>query len=254
MQSLVKIAALIGLAAMLLPSGARAQAKDGSPEQFLFDSANRERMAQGLAPLKWDAQLAAAARQHASEMARQNTLSHQFPGEPEPAARVRQAGARFSAMAENVAFGPNPAEIHQGWMNSPPHRKNMLDPQLNSVGIAVVARGDQLYAVQDFARTVAQLSLEDQEARVSAQLKARGLTISTDSAEARHACESGLNRGTSSRPAYMLRFSIADLDKLPDAVDQTVRSGRYHAAEVGACPPAHSDDFAGYQVAILFYP
>src|SRR5215469_6238369 len=49
----------------------------GSAERALFEAANRERSAQGLSALRWDAALAGAARQHAERMATQNTLSHQ---------------------------------------------------------------------------------------------------------------------------------------------------------------------------------
>ncbi len=136
-----RLAALICLAGLFLPALLRAQTRE---EQILFDDANRERTQRGLSPLKWDAQLAAAAQQHASLMAQQNTLSHQLPGEPEPTARARAAGARFSALAENVADGPSVGEIHEGWMNSPPHRKNLLDPELNSVRSQSLAMGSYL--------------------------------------------------------------------------------------------------------------
>lgn len=250
MRNFVMLAALLCLAGPFRPGLLLAQSRE---EQILFSDANRERTQRGFSPLKWDAQLATAARQHAALMAQQNTLSHQLPGEPEPVARARQAGARFSVFAENVADGPSTGEIHQGWMNSPPHRKNLLDPQLNSVGVAVVDRDGQLFAVQDFSRAVVSLSLDDQESRVRAQLKARGLAISSDNADARHACQQGLSRGASSRPVYMLRYTSADLDKLPDAMEQTIRSGRYHSAEVGACSPAQAGDFADYQIAVLLY-
>jgi hypothetical protein len=242
---------LICLAPLFRPGPLRAQNKD---EQILFDDANRERTQRGLSPLKWDAQLAAAARQHASLMAQENTLSHQLAGEPEPTTRARQAGAKFSALAENVADGPSTAEIHDGWMNSPPHQKNLLDPNLNSVGIAVVAAPEgQLFAAQDFSRAVVSLSLDDQEARVRAQLKARGLSLSGDHADARRACQQGPGHETGRRPAYMLRYTSTDLDKLPELMEKTLRSGRYHAAEIGACAPAQSDDFAEYQIAVLLY-
>lgn len=148
MRNFALLSLLICLTPLFRPGLLRAQTKD---EQTLFDDANRERTQRGLSPLKWDAQLAEAARQHAALMAQQNSIEHQLPDEPEPIARARQAGARFSALAENVAEGATTDEIHDGWMNSPPHRKNILDPQLNSVGIAVVDRGAQLFAVQDLA-------------------------------------------------------------------------------------------------------
>jgi uncharacterized protein YkwD len=250
---LTKVAVLICFTALLCPTMVRGQARQGSSEQLLFDAANRERTGRGLSPLRWDAQLAAAARQHASLMARQNGLSHQFPGEPEPTARARQAGARFSTLAENVAEGPDAEEIHAGWMQSPPHRRNLLDPQLNAVGIAVVDRDGELFAAQDFSRTVDSLSLEEQEGRVRAQLRARGLAVSSDSAEARRVCQMGPGHEAVRRPLYMMRYSSSDLDKLPEPFEQTMRGGHYRGAEIGACSPAHTGDFAQYEIAILLY-
>ena len=253
MRSSAKAAALMLVVLMLPAREAAAQGKVGGPEKFLFDAANRERSARGLPALKWDAELAAAARPHAQRMAQQNTLSHQFPGEPDLLARARAAGARFSAVAENVADGPEAAEIHDGWMKSPPHRQNLLDPNLNSIGIAVAERDGQLFAAEDFSRAVADLSVEEQEGRVRAELKAHGLRVLNENADARRTCERGLGQPTSQRAAYALRYSTGDLDNLPDALTMTLRDGQYHVAAVGACAPPHGGNFAEYQVAVLLY-
>ena len=115
-----------------------AQPQTASAERALFDAANRERTAQGLPALRWDDALANAARNHALLMAQRNTLSHQFPGEAPLQDRGRLAGARYTEIAENVAEGPTADVIHSGWMHSPPHRANLLDPELTAIGIAVV--------------------------------------------------------------------------------------------------------------------
>jgi uncharacterized protein YkwD len=120
-------------------------------EQAIFDLANRERTARNLPRLKWNAKLAAAARAHAQKMAQAGTLSHQFSGEMDMGMRIRVAGLRFRSAAENVAQGPSAAVLHQEWMHSPAHRENILDPELDSLGVAVVRRNGQLFAVQDFA-------------------------------------------------------------------------------------------------------
>jgi uncharacterized protein YkwD len=125
--------------------------KMSASEKALFDAANRERAARKLAPLKWNASLASAARAHARKMAQENRLEHQFPREMDLGTRIRVAGVPFTAVAENVAQGPSAAGIHAQWMNSPPHRANLLDPELDSIGIAVAEGKGQLFAVQDFA-------------------------------------------------------------------------------------------------------
>jgi uncharacterized protein YkwD len=127
-------------------------AEPSATEQALLDAANREREARGLQPFEWNVSLASAARTHAQKMAQAGTLSHQFPGEMNLGYRVRMAELHFTKAAENVALGPSAAVIHKAWMNSPPHRDNLLDRELDSIGIAVVERDGQLFAVQDFSR------------------------------------------------------------------------------------------------------
>jgi uncharacterized protein YkwD len=179
-----------------------AQPQMASVERALFDAANRERAAQGLGQLRWDEALANAARNHALLMAQRNILSHQFAGESALQDRARVAGARFTEIAENVAEGPSADVIHAGWMHSPPHRANLLDPELTAVGIAVVGTATRdgtglvgngagiLFAVEDFSQSVANLSFADQERQVAAVLAVRGLQIITSNVQL---VSSGLN-------------------------------------------------------------
>src|SRR5580693_9371435 len=157
-------------------------------DKLLLDAANRERSAAGLAPLKWDDALAAAARQHAEVMVSQNLLLHQCLDEPPLDQRAAKAGARFSMIAENIAVGPNPEAIHNGWMHSPGHRKNILSADVSAVGIATMRGSGGLFAVQDFSRPVEALSLEQQEERVVALLKGDGFLTAEVTADARRTC------------------------------------------------------------------
>lgn len=223
----------------------------GSAERVLLDAANRDRQAHGLKPLQWDSALASAARAHAQHMAQRNTLSHQFPGEAPMQDRARQAGARFSLVAENVAQGPTATGIHTQWMNSPPHRENLLDPGLNSIGIAVVRSGSTLFAVEDFSNAVPSMSLGEQEHQVGSQLAARGLPVSITSG-ARKAC----NRepGNSDvKPQMVLRYEVSDLSRLPNEVVQKLENGTFKSAAVGACEPRNSSEFAAFRIAILLF-
>jgi uncharacterized protein YkwD len=105
-----------------------------------------------LQPLKSDDALTTAARQHAQRMAEQGTISHQLPGEPSLPSRAKAAGAHFTWLSENVDEGPNPAAIHQSFLNSPHHRANILDSDMDSAGIGVAERKGQLFAVEDFSK------------------------------------------------------------------------------------------------------
>ena len=145
------------LLVLVLPSGARAQHLHYE-EQLLFDSANKERIAQHLHPLKWDAALADAARRHAALMAERKRLEHRLPDEPALDQRAAQAGARFSKIGENIAIGRQASTIHTGWMHSPGHRANILEAHFTALGVGVVEEDGELYAVQDFSTAVASLS------------------------------------------------------------------------------------------------
>lgn len=224
-----------------------------SPEKYLLDSTNRERATRGLQELAWDDALAVSATQHAEQMAARETLSHQFDGEPGLASRVKNAGASFIALAENVALAPTPTELHTEWMNSPPHRANLLDPNLNTIGIAVVQHDGELYAVEDFSRTVPALTLEQQENQLAALAKSRGLELLGDRDDARRACTSGHQPTGGTRAFYLMRFDAISLDDFPDALNRTIASGRYHQAAIGACASNRTDGFGGYRVAMLLY-
>jgi hypothetical protein len=249
LRCLTIIAAILLVALLLTPT---LQARQTSvADKTLLDSANDDRAAAGLTPLKWDPALAKAAHQHALRMAHMNQLSHQFPGEPSMQDRARQAGARFSMIAENVAQGPTAASIHTQWMNSPPHRANLLDPELKAVGISVVQSGSMLFAVEDFSAPVPELSLESQEQEVASQLGLAGFACGQFSRRAQD-----LRTGTwqgGPRPSAVLRYETADLTELPSEVQQKVSSGKYQCAAVGACDAGDTSDFARFRVAILLY-
>jgi uncharacterized protein YkwD len=250
-RSSILVAVLV--ASLFLPRIGVAQQRTTNAEHVLFDSANRERVAQGLPPLKWDGALALAAQRHAQRMAQQGALSHQFPGEPDLPARATQAGSRFSTIAENVAEGPSAAGIHLQWMNSPPHRGNLLDPDLDSVGIAVVQRNGQFFAAEDFSRAVADLSLAEQERQVRALLEARGLRLLGNPADARQTCALVRGYAGKMRPQSVVRFETSDVRDVPDDLQQRIRSGDYHSAAVGACQSGSSSGFARYRFAVLLY-
>jgi hypothetical protein len=86
---------LISLFSCLAFAGCVAQEYGSRPERELFADTNRERQAQGLPTLRWNAALAEAARQHVQMMAERQTISHQFPGEASLPARCSKAGVSF---------------------------------------------------------------------------------------------------------------------------------------------------------------
>ena len=221
-------------------------------EAYLLQSINLERSMIGLAPVTFDRGLQAAAREHALEMARTSTLSHRLEGEADLSSRGSSAGAQFSRITENVAVGPSIVTMHGALMQSMHHRENILDNQVNAIGIAVVEANGSLWAVEDFSRSVEQLSLDEQEHRISDALRAMQLDAEP-TAEARATC--GLESGyVGARPAFTMRFTTGDLSQLPEQLRTRVQKLPVRSATVGACSSGgRSSDFASYNIAIELY-
>jgi hypothetical protein len=223
-------------------------------ERFLLAAANQDRGIRGLSPLHFDSQLALAARLHAYEMAKRHTISHQFAGEQDLAARVGDAGVHFSLVTENVAEAPNSAEIHDLWMNSEGHRANLLDPNVDAVGIAVVRSNGEFFAVEDFAHTVQRLSLPQQEAIVSSLLATDGLQLDPPNEDARQTCQLPTGYAGSRKPWFVMRYTSSDIHRLPDQLSTKIASGRYREEVVGACVPERQTPFTSYSIAVMLYP
>src|ERR1019366_1433243 len=146
---LLFVLAATQLSAQLSPPLPSENAIQGDARQIL-DLANQARAAQGAAPLRWDAALAAAARQHCLRMVAEGQIEHRYGGEQDLSNRAAQAGAHFDLIEENIAVAPTPTTIHSEWMHSPGHRSNLLNPDVDHVGIAVVAGRRGLYVVADY--------------------------------------------------------------------------------------------------------
>jgi uncharacterized protein YkwD len=112
------------------PSG-----NDGFEDQ-LIALMNQERAGRGLETLEEQPQLTAAARSHSADMACRNYFSHTGLDGSSPFDRMARAGYVFSAAAENLAAGhASPQAAFDGWMDSPGHRDNLLNPDYVHVGV-----------------------------------------------------------------------------------------------------------------------
>jgi uncharacterized protein YkwD len=92
---------------------------------------------------------------HATDMARHGYFEHQDLAGHSPADRVRAVGYREKLVGENIAYGPQSAdEVVQGWLDSPGHCENIMDPRFAEMGIAYApgqAHKHGLYWVQVLA-------------------------------------------------------------------------------------------------------
>jgi uncharacterized protein YkwD len=106
---------------------------------------------QAVAPLAWSSALADAATSHNNEMIRQDSQSHQLPGEADFATRAKNAGyGNYSNLGENIyAYGKSLLHIHAGlgidWGSGPGgiqspagHRDNMMSATMREAGISIV--------------------------------------------------------------------------------------------------------------------
>ncbi len=124
-----------------------------SLEELLEVAVSDERERRGLAPLQPSAALRAVARAHSADMAARGFFDHMSPDGESPADRVRGAGIRFSKMSENIARSfhvDDPVETTvQGWLDSPRHRRNMLDPNVSETAVGAASDEEgRLYVTQ----------------------------------------------------------------------------------------------------------
>ncbi|MFJ4366306.1 CAP domain-containing protein [Streptomyces chartreusis] len=108
----------------------------------VVDLTNRERARAGLRPLAADPALSAAAQSYSADMAARAFYSHTSPEGTQPWDRAAAAGSRMRAIGENIACGQrSPAEVVEGWMNSPGHRANILKRDFTHIGIGFAGGG-----------------------------------------------------------------------------------------------------------------
>jgi uncharacterized protein YkwD len=91
-------------------------------------------------PMRLSETLASVALGHASDMAEHNYFEHVDPAGRSPADRVRAVGYREKLVGENIAYGPQSVEeVVQGWLHSPDHCENIMDPRFAEMGLAYAA-------------------------------------------------------------------------------------------------------------------
>lgn len=108
-----------------------------------LDAINAERMAGGMAPLRPDPRLQAAAQAHACDSATRNRMGHDGSDGRDLGDRATDAGYAFREIAENVAQGyPSATAVTQGWMASPGHRRNILMRRATDAGVGIAIGAD----------------------------------------------------------------------------------------------------------------
>ena len=110
-------------------------------EKRMLDLVNQERESRGLKPLAADPELTEVARRHSADMFARGYFAHDTPEGITPFDRMREANVRFTTAGENLALAPTIPVAHNGLMNSPGHRANILRPEFGRVGIGIMDGG-----------------------------------------------------------------------------------------------------------------
>lgn len=113
---------------------------DNEDEQRLFRMVNQERIANGLTPLRWNKDLAEVGRGHANDMLERCYFSHINPESQGPVGRLSATGNFYagSLLGENLALAHTVDSAHRGLMQSPSHRRNILDPKFEDLGVGAI--------------------------------------------------------------------------------------------------------------------
>lgn len=125
--------------------------EDHQFEQRVLELINEERVQRGLRPVRYNGTLDNAAEKHADHMSIVGKMAHDGIGDGDPGERIRAEGFR-NAWGENVATGQtSPEQVVREWMNSPTHRRNILDPNYSLMGVSyVTAENGRSYWAQEF--------------------------------------------------------------------------------------------------------
>lgn len=109
---------------------------------------NLERRRRKVRPLKLSPALTTAAQAHADDMSARDYFAHDSKGGPTWDRRLR-ARRPHGPIGENIAYGQlSPRQVVRDWMNSPGHRRNILDGDFDRIGVGYARRGRRW--VQDF--------------------------------------------------------------------------------------------------------
>ncbi|HHT83927.1 MAG: SafA/ExsA family spore coat assembly protein [Christensenellales bacterium] len=142
----------------LIYPGQRITIPNAAPLKSIEDEVvrltNLERTKRGLQPLSVNWEVARVARIKSQDMINNHYFSHNSPVYGSPFKMLESYGLRFSAAAENIAYGQRSAqEVVNTWMNSAGHRANILSANVTQIGVGVAKKSNgTLYFTQIFIK------------------------------------------------------------------------------------------------------
>lgn len=227
--------------------------------QHALELVNAARRQNDLPALSLGEDLNEAATYHAQDMLERHYYAHTSPEGDTVRDRFRDAGgSRWQLVAENIARCEEcrpprslqeVEDLQEGWMNSPPHRANILHAGLQRFGYSlVVSSQDGLYAVQTFAGPGTPRSLQSGETAeaVNADEQAREALRFVNRARSRHGLAELKLSDALTEAAKAMVPTLADmpgqpdddagpLDRLPADTRRNWLRIAYLSAECGGC-------------------
>ncbi len=258
---------LLVISLLIFPGAVYAQFDEAGAQQLLH-LINQDRASQGIAPLTVDQRLTQAARKHTSLMAQHKALSHQFDGEPPMEIRFADENLHSNQQAENIDFSKDVPSAHKAFMHSPAHRANILNPDYNVVGIAVLGIGDHVYLTEDFAHRVTAYSDLEAEAVLQRAVETYATTHGVPTPVRkpqtqlrRMACDMALNDFLQSQKAADLprvqevaAWTALAPDDLPHSAKELLSHPMSSGYSLGACfAPSVSQPGGAYWVLMVVY-
>jgi serralysin len=137
-------------------------------ETYFLELVNAARAEADVPPLTFDDELMVAADDHSAWMDATDTVSHTGADDSSPEGRIAAAGYEATGTGENISLfygtdetGATAAatthfveELHEGFMDSPEHYQNLVNPDFQDVGISLIEGDYQgspaIFVTQDF--------------------------------------------------------------------------------------------------------
>ena len=200
-------------------------------EQRMLMLLNEARKSAGLGALVADAELREMALGHTEDMVDHRFFSHVSPSTGTSGDRAKRSGILASIFGENIAMSPTAETAHEGLMNSPGHRANMLRKEFTHVGIAAAKGDGALVVTMVFGRRPNPADLPANAAQVEAAIVAlrasKGVSAVSSDPIYREAAQAGADELADGGDA-------SDVSKAIDAgVKRAVQ--RLRSSRPGAC-------------------
>ena len=108
-------------------------------EERMAEKINHARERRGVRDMKLDQQLSWVAAAHSRAMRREHRLYHS------PENQLRERVTRWEILGENVGWGRSVDSLHEAFMDSEPHRHNVMNGEFKHQGIGIAEDGDHIW-------------------------------------------------------------------------------------------------------------